>query len=161
MGATKNPVRNAVPDGASGWVADIRSRFNSACQPSPSPAVALPMPPTNAGTSFTVTSRGDDRDPYWWRRRRKHGLACGVKVFFMAKAVQARLPIHGPPTNSNFLVRGTKASLIGAFAEQEKEPGVSVAAERKRLTWPKLRSAISRSILDHSTRRHTGCCASS
>jgi hypothetical protein len=39
------------------WVvADIRSRFNSACQPSPSPAVALPMPPTNAGTSFTVTS---------------------------------------------------------------------------------------------------------
>ncbi len=32
-------------------------------------------------------------------------LACGGKVFFMAKAVQARLPIRGPPTNSNFLVR--------------------------------------------------------
>src|SRR5258706_9178600 len=37
-------------------------RFNGAC---PSlPAAALPMPPRNAGTSITVTCRGNDRDPH-------------------------------------------------------------------------------------------------
>src|SRR6266404_6605460 len=56
---------------------------------------------------------------------------------------------------------GTKRPDRRAFAEQQKVPGVSIAARRKGPTWPKLRSAISRSILDRSIRRRTGCCASS
>jgi hypothetical protein len=34
-----------------------------------------------------------------------------------------------------------------------------VPVKRKKSAWPRLRSAISRSISDRSTRRHTACCA--
>ena len=46
-------------------------------------------------------------------------------------------------------IRGTDEGT-GAF---------QVPAKRKKSAWPRLRSAISRSISDRSTRRHTACCA--
>src|SRR5213083_972792 len=78
------------------------------------------------------------------------------------EAVQEPASLGQAPSKrgQRFLSVRRKKAQPAASAEPAELRDVSLGDNQRhaRHPWPKLHSAILRSILDRSTRRHTGCC---